>query len=118
MIYGIVFEDAPDGNVGAFLPDIPGVAVVAADRQSAMDMLDEAVRWHVDGMIEDGAPIPESATPDEVFEAWIILDRTYVEHVPEGLRQYVVESTNAASFPIVKQGFLGSCRPKKVAAVA
>src|ERR1700736_5133628 len=114
MIYGIIFEEADDGNIGAFLPDMPGVAVVAADRQSAMDMLDEAVRWHVDGMIEDGEPIPETAAPDKVFEAWLILDRTYVEHFAEGLRQYVIESSNAASFPIVKQGFLGGGRPKKV----
>ncbi len=118
MIYGIVFEQASDGNVGAYLPDMPGVAVVATDRQSAMNMLDEAVRWHVEGMIQDGIPIPDSAAPDAVFDAWLILDRTYIEQFSEGLRKYVVEaSSNAAAFPVVMQGFLGGGRPNKVAAV-
>ena len=117
MIYGIIFEDAADGGVGAYLPDMPGVAVVSKDRQSAMELLDEAVRWHVDGMIEDGIPIPDASAPDDRFDAWVILDRTYVDRVPNGLQQYFSASTNAAAISIVKEGFLGSA-PRKVAAVA
>jgi predicted RNase H-like HicB family nuclease len=118
MIYGIVFEDAPDGNVGAYLPDMPGVVAVGPDRQTAMEMLDDAVRWHVDGMIEDGTPIPDPSSPDQLFDAWVILDRTYVEHVSEHLRQYFISSSNSAAAAILKAGFLGSTAPRKIAAVA
>jgi predicted RNase H-like HicB family nuclease len=43
MRYGIVFEQAPDGGVSAYLPDMPGVAVVAEDQTEALVMLDKAV---------------------------------------------------------------------------
>jgi predicted RNase H-like HicB family nuclease len=62
MTYGIVFEQAPDGGVSAYLPDMPGVAVVAADQAEALAMLDKAVAWHVEGMIQDGESIPPSST--------------------------------------------------------
>jgi predicted RNase H-like HicB family nuclease len=117
VIYGIVFEAAPDGQVGAYLPDMPGVAVVAQDRQAAMDALDVAVRWHVDGMIEDGTPIPD-ASPGREYESFIILDRTYVDHIPEALRAYISSPSNASASTLVTHGFLGGASAKKAAIAA
>ena len=61
MIYRIQFEDADDGGVGAFLPDMPGVAVVGETRSEALEMLDKAVRWHVEALLADGTTLPEPA---------------------------------------------------------
>lgn len=75
MMYGIVFEDAPDGGVGAFLPDMPGVAVIGVDRAEAFALLDRAVRLHVAGMIEDGDPLP-NPTPNRVrYQSYIDVDQ-------------------------------------------
>src|SRR5665213_4048966 len=87
MMYGIVFEQAPDGSVGAYLPDMPGVAVVGSDQADAIAMLDQAVRWHVDGMIEDGDPLPDPSDPSG-YEWLIVLDRTFVDRMVPGPVSY------------------------------
>jgi len=117
VIYGIVFETATDGGVGAYLPDMPGVGVVASDKGEAIGMLDQAVRWHVDGLIEDGLPLP-SATQDQSFEAYIILDRTYVRRVDAGIQQFFFESDNAAPlwlahdrYPVIRRRVEGLATP-------
>ena len=98
MIYAVVFEDAADGSVGAYVPDIPGVATVGADRADAMQLLDQAVQWHVEAMIEDGEPLPEpkeALTPGQ----WaIVLDRTYVDRFNEALSVYLPHVSNKAPF--------------------
>jgi len=61
MIYRIEFEDADDGGVGAYLPDMPGVSVVGETRSEALEMLDQAVRWHVEALLADGTALPVPA---------------------------------------------------------
>jgi len=96
MIYGIVFEDAPDGGVGAYLPDMPGVAVVGADQAEALAMLDKAVQWHVKGMIEDGEPLPTPGD-DLARYRWVFaLDRTFVHQVADELRNVVITESTAS----------------------
>lgn len=94
MTYGIVFEVAPDGGVGAYLPDMPGVAVVGADQGEALAMLDKAVRWHVEGMIEDGEPLP---IPSLSRYLWVFeIDSACVHRVvADGLQNVVVTQANA-----------------------
>jgi len=115
MMYGIVFEQAADGGVGAYLPDMPGVAVVGCDEADAISMLDQAVRWHVDGMIEDGDPLPDP-TADLSRYAWlIVLDRTFVERMAPGLRGTVVTTSNSAT-PIAKSfRRAATATPRKIA---
>ena len=96
MMYGIVFEQASDGSVGAYLPDMPGVAVVGSDQADAIAMLDQAVRWHVDGMIEDGDPLPDPSDPSG-YEWLIVLDRTFVDRMVPGLRGTVMTISNSST---------------------
>jgi predicted RNase H-like HicB family nuclease len=96
MIYGIVFEDATDGGVGAYLPDVPGVAVVAPSRMEAIPMLDKALRWQVEAMIEDGVPLPDGV-PGK-FEYCLVLDNTFVQHIPDGLQSLFATPTNVTPF--------------------
>ena len=56
MRYAIVIEKA-ESNYSAYVPDLPGcVATGVAEVEREMH---EAVRFHLDGMREDGLTLPE-----------------------------------------------------------
>ncbi len=58
MRYGIVIERA-DGNLSAYAPDIPGCVATGATVAEVRDRMAKAVSMHLDGLREDGLPIPE-----------------------------------------------------------
>ena len=55
----VVIEKA-DGNYSAYSPDLPGCIATGDQREHAEQNMHEAVRMHVDGLLEDGLPVPES----------------------------------------------------------
>ncbi|MGP6157898.1 MAG: type II toxin-antitoxin system HicB family antitoxin [Vulcanimicrobiaceae bacterium] len=114
MIYGVVFEDADDGGVGAYVPDMPGVAVVAGTRAEAAQMLDRAVQWHVAGMIEDGTPLPDPSKA-EGYDFFVILDRTYVQHVEDAMLPYILNASNATPFWIQSRSSFFDMSPEPAA---
>ena len=60
----IVIERA-GGNWSAYSPDLPGCVATGATREEAEQNMREALELHVQGMIEDGLPIPESSAVAE-----------------------------------------------------
>lgn len=56
----VVIEKA-DGNYSAYCPDLPGCLATGDTREQTEANMHEALQLHVEGMIEDGEPIPESA---------------------------------------------------------
>lgn len=56
----IVIEKA-NGNYSAYSPDLPGCVATGATREEAEQNMHEAVELHVQGLLEDNLPIPESA---------------------------------------------------------
>jgi len=58
MKYYVAYEQG-DRNWSAYVPDLPGVAVAGASREECHDLIVEAIAMHLDGMREDGIPIPE-----------------------------------------------------------
>jgi predicted RNase H-like HicB family nuclease len=57
----IVIEKA-NGNYSAYCPDLPGCVATGKTREETESNMHEAVEMHVQGMIEDKIPIPESVT--------------------------------------------------------
>jgi predicted RNase H-like HicB family nuclease len=57
----IVIEKA-NNNFSAYCPDLPGCVATGKTREETERNMHEAVQMHVQGMIEDKLPIPESAT--------------------------------------------------------
>jgi len=55
----IVIEKA-NGNYSAYSPDLPGCIATGKTRDEAARNMHEAVEMHVQGMLEDKLPIPES----------------------------------------------------------
>jgi len=56
----IAIEKA-DNNYSAYSPDLPGCVATGKTRDEVERNMHEAVEMHIQGMIEDKLPIPESA---------------------------------------------------------
>ncbi|WP_375409407.1 type II toxin-antitoxin system HicB family antitoxin [uncultured Methylobacterium sp.] len=57
MRYAVVIERAGD-NVSAYVPDLPGCVATAASVEAVEHEIRQAIRFHIDGLREDGEPIP------------------------------------------------------------
>ncbi len=55
----VVIEKAKN-NYSAYSPDLPGCVATGATREEAEKNMHEAVKMHIDGLLEDKLPIPES----------------------------------------------------------
>ncbi len=67
MKYNVVYERAPH-NWSAFVPDLPGCISTGKTRTEVERNIREAIEFHLDGMREDGEPIPEPASYSELVE--------------------------------------------------
>ena len=54
MRYAVVIERA-DGNYSAYVPDLPGCVATGATVAEVEREIKEAIRFHLDGMRQDGA---------------------------------------------------------------
>jgi predicted RNase H-like HicB family nuclease len=61
MRYAFVIEKA-EGNYSAYVPDLPGCVATGKTVEETEQRLREAVEFHLEGMREDGLPIPEPAS--------------------------------------------------------
>ncbi len=57
----LVIIERAGGNWSVYSPDLPGCVATGATREEADKNMREALELHVQGMIEDGLPIPESS---------------------------------------------------------
>ena len=62
----LIHKDA-DSEFGVSFPDLPGCVSVGATMQEARANAEDALALHVEGMIEDGEPVPAPSTLDEVM---------------------------------------------------
>jgi predicted RNase H-like HicB family nuclease len=56
--YAIIIEKATDGGYGAYVPDLPGCIGMGATREEVLENIAEAIQLHIEGMKEEGLPIP------------------------------------------------------------
>jgi len=57
MRYAIVIEKAEE-NYSAYVPDLPGCIATGATVEEAEAEIREAIIFHVEGLREDGVPVP------------------------------------------------------------
>jgi predicted RNase H-like HicB family nuclease len=60
--YLVIFERGKDGGWGAYAPDLPGLGVAAETREEVDTLIRDGIKIYIDGLIEDGLPIPEPVT--------------------------------------------------------
>ncbi|NPV28362.1 MAG: type II toxin-antitoxin system HicB family antitoxin [Firmicutes bacterium] len=56
--YLVVIEKT-DSNYSAYLPDVPGCAATGRAVEKVKTNIGEALKMHLEGLAEDGLPIPE-----------------------------------------------------------
>jgi predicted RNase H-like HicB family nuclease len=62
MKYAIVIEKAPGSNYSAYVPDLPGCVATADTLEEIKRLMREGIEFHLEGMREDGLPIPQPTT--------------------------------------------------------
>ncbi|MHB1532863.1 type II toxin-antitoxin system HicB family antitoxin [Acidithiobacillus sulfuriphilus] len=67
MRYAIVIEKAED-NYSAYVPDLPGCVATGATIEEAEAQIREAIGFHIEGMREDGLPLPPPSSRVEYVE--------------------------------------------------
>jgi predicted RNase H-like HicB family nuclease len=60
--YAIVIEKVPGSNYSAYAPDLPGCVAAADTLEEVKQLMQEGIEFHLEGMREDGLPIPEPTT--------------------------------------------------------
>jgi predicted RNase H-like HicB family nuclease len=56
----LVVIEKVNGTYSAYSPDLPGCIATGATREETERNMHEAIEMHVQGLIEDGLPVPES----------------------------------------------------------
>lgn len=58
MRYTIVIEKSPR-NYAAYVPDLPGCVATGATREETVNEIREAIRFHIESLLEHGESVPE-----------------------------------------------------------
>ena len=67
MTYLVVIERG-ENSFGAYVPDLPGCAVVGETREEALNLIREAVDLHLSSLREQGDPIPAPTSSTEYVQ--------------------------------------------------
>lgn len=67
MRYAVVVERA-ESNYSAYVPDLPGCVAAAETKEEVLDLIREAIDFHLEGMREAGEQIPEPSAATEYVE--------------------------------------------------
>ena len=68
MRYAIVIEKAA-ANFSAYVPDLPGCVATGATAAETEKNIRHAIRFHIEGLKEDGLPVPEPTAIAEYVDA-------------------------------------------------
>ena len=67
MRYLVIIEKG-ESSWGAHVPDLPGYIAVAETRQEVTALIKDAIAFHLEGLREQGEPIPLPASESECIE--------------------------------------------------
>jgi predicted RNase H-like HicB family nuclease len=67
MRYAIVVEKT-ENNYSAYVPDLPGCVATGLTVEETEREIREAIEFHIEGLIEDGLPIPPAVSIVEYLE--------------------------------------------------
>ncbi len=57
MKYTVILEKG-ETSYGAFVPDLPGCIAAAETKEEALNLIKEAIEFHIEGLKENGETIP------------------------------------------------------------
>jgi predicted RNase H-like HicB family nuclease len=68
MKYAVIIE-AGERNYSAYVPDLPGCIATGQTLEEVKQVMREAIAFHLEGLREEGLPVPEPTTLAEYIEA-------------------------------------------------
>jgi len=67
MRYMVVIERGAT-SWGAHVPDLPGCVAVGETREETLRLIREAIEFHIDGLRQDGLPVPAPSSEGDFVE--------------------------------------------------
>lgn len=67
MKYAVVIENAAT-NFSAYVPDLPGCVATGQSFEETENEIRSAIQFHLDGMKQNGLPIPKPSSAVEYVE--------------------------------------------------
>jgi predicted RNase H-like HicB family nuclease len=67
MRYAVIVEEG-GSSFGAHVPDLPGCVAVAETKEEVLELIQEAIELHLEGLREDGLPIPPPTSSVEYVD--------------------------------------------------
>jgi len=67
MRYMVVVERGAT-SWGAHVPDLPGCVAVGETRVEVLQLIREAIEFHIAGLKQDGLPVPAASSEGEIVE--------------------------------------------------
>jgi predicted RNase H-like HicB family nuclease len=67
MRYVVIIERGHQ-SWGAHVPDLPGCVAVGETRAEVLQLIREAIDFHIEGLRQDGLPVPPSNSESEFVE--------------------------------------------------
>jgi predicted RNase H-like HicB family nuclease len=67
MRYLVVVEQGPS-SFGAYVPDLPGCVAAGETRDEVLALIREAIEFHIEGLKQDGQPIPPPSSTSEIVD--------------------------------------------------
>jgi predicted RNase H-like HicB family nuclease len=65
--YTVIYGKGP-ASWGAYVPDLHGVITVGDSREEVEQLIQEAIEFHLEGLREEGLPIPAASSFAGVIE--------------------------------------------------
>jgi len=67
MRYLVVVEEGSN-SFGVYVPDLPGCVAAGETRDEALALIREAIEFHIEGLRQDGQPIPLPSSTSEIVD--------------------------------------------------
>ncbi|MDQ2742903.1 MAG: type II toxin-antitoxin system HicB family antitoxin [Chloroflexota bacterium] len=61
----LVIVEGTDGSYSAYSPDLPGCVATGDTREETVELMRDAIAFHLEGLQEDGQSIPSPASTAE-----------------------------------------------------
>lgn len=67
MRYLVIVEKGPT-SFGAYVPDLPGCIAAGESKDEVLTLIREAIEFHIEGLKQDGLPVPPPSSTGEVVD--------------------------------------------------
>jgi len=69
MRYVVILEEG-ESSFGAYVPDLPGCVAVAETKTEVLKLIQEGIKFHLEGLRQDKKSIPKPLSSSEYVEVY------------------------------------------------